>query len=35
MLRNGRSNFLGLIVSDIGNPFFPELVKSFETSALH
>ena len=34
-LARGRSNFLGLIVSDIGNPFFPELVKSFETSALN
>jgi LacI family transcriptional regulator len=34
-LARGRSNFLGLIVSDIGNPFFPELIKSFETSALN
>lgn len=33
-LARGRSNFLGLIVSDIGNPFFPELIKSFEISAL-
>ena len=33
-LARGRSNFFGLIVSDIGNPFFPEIIKSFETSAL-
>jgi LacI family transcriptional regulator len=26
---------LGLIVSDITNPFFPELVKGFEDAALH
>lgn len=30
----GQSDFFGLIVSDIENPFFPELVKSFETAAL-
>ncbi|HEV2418083.1 MAG TPA: LacI family DNA-binding transcriptional regulator, partial [Terriglobia bacterium] len=30
----GQSDFFGLIVSDIGNPFFPELIKSFETAAL-
>jgi LacI family transcriptional regulator len=30
----GRSDFFGLIVSDIENPFFPEIVKSFETTAL-
>ena len=29
-LASGRSLLLGLIVSDIVNPFFPELVKSFE-----
>lgn len=29
-LASGRSRILGLIVSDIVNPFFPELVKSFE-----
>jgi len=33
-LVRGRSDFLGLIVSDIGNPFFPELIKSFESAAL-
>jgi len=31
----GRSDFFGLIVSDIENPFFPEIVKSFEAAALH
>jgi DNA-binding LacI/PurR family transcriptional regulator len=30
----GRSDFYGLIVSDICNPFFPEIIKSFETMAL-
>lgn len=33
-LARGGSDFLGLIVSDIGNPFFPEIIKSFETAAL-
>ncbi len=33
-LARGRSDFFGLIVSDIGNPFFPEIIKSFETAAL-
>ncbi len=33
-LARGHSDFFGLIVSDIGNPFFPEIIKSFETSAL-
>lgn len=33
-LATGRSDFFGLIVSDIGNPFFPEVIKSFETAAL-
>lgn len=33
-LARGGSDFLGLIVSDIANPFFPELIKSFETAAL-
>ncbi|MCA1818119.1 MAG: LacI family transcriptional regulator [Acidobacteria bacterium] len=31
-LVSGRSRILGLIVSDITNPFFPELVKSIETA---
>jgi LacI family transcriptional regulator len=30
----GRSNFLGMIVSDIENPFFPGVIKSFEDAAL-
>ncbi len=29
----GRTDFIGLLVSDIANPFFPELVKSIETAA--
>lgn len=33
-LVSGRSRILGLIVSDITNPFFPELVASFEDAAL-
>jgi DNA-binding LacI/PurR family transcriptional regulator len=32
-LVSGRSRLLGLIVSDITNPFFPELVRSFESLA--
>jgi len=32
-LRSGRSRIVGLIVSDITNPFFPELVKGFEDVA--
>jgi DNA-binding LacI/PurR family transcriptional regulator len=32
-LVSGRSRLLGLIVSDITNPFFPELVHSFEQLA--
>ncbi len=31
---SGKSNIFGLIISDISNPFFPELVKSFEDSAI-
>src|SRR5579863_1602204 len=33
-LSRGQSNFFGLIVSDIANPFFPDIIKSFETTAL-
>jgi LacI family transcriptional regulator len=33
-LVSGRSHTFGLIISDIVNPFFPELVKSFEQTAL-
>ena len=32
MLAMGRSNIIGLLISDISNPFFPELVKSIETA---
>ena len=34
LLRRGRSDSLGLIISDIENPFFPELIKTFERAAL-
>ena len=30
----GHSDLFGLIVSDIENPFYPEIVKSFESAAL-
>jgi DNA-binding LacI/PurR family transcriptional regulator len=33
-LVSGRSRLLGLIVSDISNPFFPELVRAFESLAM-
>ena len=33
-LGSGRSRLYGLIISDITNPFFPELVKSFEDTAV-
>jgi DNA-binding LacI/PurR family transcriptional regulator len=33
-LHSGRSRTLGLTISDISNPFFPEIVKSFEEFAL-
>ena len=32
-LVSGRSRLLGLIVSDITNPFFPEVIKGFEDVA--
>ncbi len=32
-LASGRTNIIGLLISDISNPFFPELVKSIETAA--
>lgn len=32
-LASGRTDFIGLLVSDIANPFFPELVKSIEMAA--
>ena len=33
LLVKGRSNLLGLIISDIENPYFPELIKSFEQAS--
>lgn len=33
-LASGNSDFFGLIVSDITNPFFPELIRGFESAAL-
>jgi LacI family transcriptional regulator len=33
-LAMGRSNLLGLIISDIRNPFFPEVTSSFQDQAL-
>ena len=33
-LGSGRSSLYGLIISDITNPFFPELVKAFEEIAV-
>lgn len=33
-LGSGKSNLYGLIISDITNPFFPELAKSFEDVAV-
>ena len=32
-LASGRSKIIGLLVSDISNPFFPELIKSIEAEA--
>ncbi len=33
-LASGKSQLIGLIISDITNPFFPELVRSFEEISL-
>lgn len=33
-LASGRTQILGLIVSDITNPFFPEIIQSFENAAV-
>src|SRR5260370_18966195 len=33
-LVSGRSRILGLVVSDITNPFFPELIRGFQDVAL-
>jgi LacI family transcriptional regulator len=32
-MRTGRSQILGLVISDMGNPFFPELAQSVEHAA--
>jgi DNA-binding LacI/PurR family transcriptional regulator len=32
-LRSGRSNLFGLLISDIRNPFFPDLIEHFESLA--
>jgi LacI family transcriptional regulator len=32
-LRSGRTNLYGLLVSDIRNPFFPDLIEQFESLA--
>jgi LacI family transcriptional regulator len=32
-LASGRSNMIGLLISDISNPFFPDLVKSISSAA--
>ena len=34
-LRSGKSNLYGLLVSDIRNPFFPDLIEHFESLATH
>src|SRR6476661_11091054 len=34
MLALGRSKIIGLLVSDISNPFFPEIVKGIEAAAI-
>lgn len=34
-LRSGKSNLYGLLVSDIRNPFFPDLIEQFESLATH
>jgi LacI family transcriptional regulator len=32
-LARGKSNFFGLLISDIENPVFPEMIKGFESAA--
>jgi DNA-binding LacI/PurR family transcriptional regulator len=32
-LARGKSNYVGLIISEIANPFFPDVLKSFEKAA--
>jgi LacI family transcriptional regulator len=33
LARGGRSDFFGLLISDVENPVFPEMIKGFETAA--
>ena len=33
LARGGKSDFFGLLISDIENPVFPEMIKGFETAA--
>jgi LacI family transcriptional regulator len=33
LARGGHSDFYGLIISDVENPVFPEMIKGFETAA--
>lgn len=33
LARGGQSDFFGLLISDIANPVFPEIIKGFETAA--
>lgn len=33
-LARGRSDFLGLVISDVSNPFYAEMIKAFESAAL-
>ena len=33
-LARGQNDFVGLIISDIENPFFPGLIRGFESAAL-
>jgi DNA-binding LacI/PurR family transcriptional regulator len=32
-LRRGQSTSVGLIISEMANPFFPEIIKAFEAAA--
>jgi DNA-binding LacI/PurR family transcriptional regulator len=34
VLRSGRSRLFGIVVSDIRNPFFPDLIENFESLAM-
>jgi DNA-binding LacI/PurR family transcriptional regulator len=32
-LATGRSDLLGLVISDLANPYFPEIIKGFQAVA--